>query len=95
MLPDKLYVRDEPGNEDDVELALAEELVGDVDVAGLRVLGLGSVQRCWLPLDRGYLPLDRGGSGNTRSASAPAGRASMSGRRSRGYMSSATLGAIT
>jgi hypothetical protein len=33
VLPDELDVRDEPGDEDDVELALAEDLVGDVDLA--------------------------------------------------------------
>jgi hypothetical protein len=41
VLPDKLDVGDVPGDEDEVEVALAEDLVGDVDVAALRVPGLG------------------------------------------------------
>jgi hypothetical protein len=40
VLPDQLDVRDEPGDEDDVELTLTEYLVGDVDVAASGVLGL-------------------------------------------------------
>jgi hypothetical protein len=41
VLPDKLDVGDVPGYQDEVEVALAEDLVGDVDVAALRVPGLG------------------------------------------------------
>jgi hypothetical protein len=41
VLPDQLDVRDEPGNQDDVELAAAEDLVRDVQVAASRVPGFG------------------------------------------------------
>src|SRR5204862_3596291 len=46
VLPDQLDVRDEPVDEHDVELALAEHLVREVDVAASRVPGLGSCRRC-------------------------------------------------
>jgi hypothetical protein len=41
VLPRELDVGDVPGHEDQVEVAFAEDLVGDVDVVALRVLGLG------------------------------------------------------
>ena len=37
VLPDQLDVGDEAGDDDEVELALAEDLVGDVDVAAAGV----------------------------------------------------------
>jgi hypothetical protein len=40
VLPDQLDVGGEPGDDDEVERAFAEDLVGDVDVAASRVLGL-------------------------------------------------------
>ena len=41
LLPVQLEVGDEPGHEDQVDRAVADDLVGDVDVAALRVAGLG------------------------------------------------------
>jgi hypothetical protein len=40
MLPDQLDVGGETGDDDEIEFALAEDLVGDVDVAAPGVTGL-------------------------------------------------------
>jgi len=40
VLPDQLDVGGEPGDDDEVEVAVAEDLIGDVYVAAARVPGL-------------------------------------------------------
>ena len=39
VLPDQLDMREVPVDKDEVEVALAEHLVGDVEVAALRIPG--------------------------------------------------------
>jgi hypothetical protein len=39
LLPGDLDVRDEPGNQDEIDRAIADDLRGDADVAALRVPG--------------------------------------------------------
>src|SRR5205085_3605513 len=41
ILPHHVDVRDPPGDEDEIERTVAEDLIGDVDVAALRVARLG------------------------------------------------------